>query len=360
MANRTRSAFTLVELLVVITIIGILMALLLPAVQAAREAARRSQCQNNLKQIGLALQNYHSQWNFFPPSSYWSPTATDADKAHIQDLNNPNLRENWVITILPFLEQQPLYDKFDRSQPIPNSANASARAMQLAVMLCPSDSYNRSPFMGSANSGTNQMGDNWARGNYAANATLSFMTWNNHTNEANGAFLESAGWKSKFRRGVMGANVSIGIDGMFDGTTNTVLIAEIRAGVVPFDSRGTWAMSGGPSALWAHGGYSGDDYGPNCPYPQADDVVACPDIQAAVGGQSALVQLGMPCAGGYPNFQQTARSMHVGGVFVGMADGSVHWISDFIQVRPSSTSNPSVWDRLMLSRDGFPVPGDAF
>jgi hypothetical protein len=52
--------------------------------------------------------------------------------------------------------------------------------------------------------------------------------------------------------------------------------------------------------------------------------------------------------------------MHVGGVFVGMADGSVHWISDFIQVRPSSTSNPSVWDRLMLSRDGFPVPGDAF
>lgn len=357
-------AFTLVELLVVITIIGILIALLLPAVQAAREAARRAQCQNNLKQIGLALQNYHSQWGIFPPASHWYPATNDTEKSEIQRTNNPNLRENWVILILPFLEQQALYDKFDRRQPIPSSVNAQARSVRLGVMLCPTDGYNRSPMNGSANAGTSNLGDNWARGNYAANAALGFMTYKVNSYGHSGnlcAAFDSDGWNNPKTRGVMGANMSVGIEQIRDGTSNTVAIAEVRAGIVAFDTRGTWAMSGGPTSLWCHGGLWGDDNGPNCSYERSDDVMACPAIHAAVGGMAAAAQMGMPCSpADYPNFQQTARSQHTGGVFVGLCDGSVRWISDFIEVKPSSLTAMSVWDRLMGSSDGQPISGDIF
>mgnify|MGYP003716050725 FL=1 len=153
MKKQKKQGFTLIELLVVIAIIGILVALLLPAVQAAREAARRTQCANNLKQLGLALHNYHSSIGIFPPSSHWEP-GVDLNLA-----NNPNLSENWVIMILPFLEQQGLAAKFDLTQPITQAINAAARGTKLKVMLCPSDHNNRSPFNGSAFPQTSNYGD---------------------------------------------------------------------------------------------------------------------------------------------------------------------------------------------------------
>lgn len=342
--------FTLVELLVVITIIGILISLLLPAVQAAREAARRAQCQNNLKQIALALHNYHNTYKIFPPSSVWRP----GDAADIQRLNNPNLRENWVILILPFLEQQALRDAFDLSRPIPDPVNERPRSMMLSVMLCPSDAYNRTPYNGSP---YNQ-GGNWARGNYAANAALGKMTVNGHTGYGgteSAATDASPGWRHPLIRGVMGANTSVAIDEIRDGTSQTILVGEIRAGVAPIDPRGVWAMSGGcPSALWAHG-YIGDANGPNAPYLNADDTNGCNDTRAAVGGAERLAQMGMPCAeGSRPNYQQAARSMHPGGVHAAVADGSVHFISNYVQTGVSQ-SNLGVWDRLNLSADGLPI-----
>src|SRR5215218_8288732 len=104
-----KGGFTLVELLVVIAIIAVLVGLLLPAVQSAREAARRMQCQNNLKQLGLALHNYHDTNSSFPPCMSFDPGVSDIS-------NTPNYRANWVIRILPFAEQQNLYNAFDHTQ----------------------------------------------------------------------------------------------------------------------------------------------------------------------------------------------------------------------------------------------------
>jgi prepilin-type N-terminal cleavage/methylation domain-containing protein/prepilin-type processing-associated H-X9-DG protein len=347
--------FTLVELLVVITIIGILVARLLPAVQAAREAARRLQCQNNFKQVGLAVLGYESRWQIFPPSSHWSPKTA----ANIESNNNPNLRESWLVMVLPYLEQQALYDKFDLSRPMTDAANRVARSTMLPVVLCPDDTYNRSPFNGSSSAMTNRLGDGWARCNCAANAALGFMTATAHGSAS--CALGAPGWGDTRFRGVMGANDSIRFAQMKDGSSCTVMLGEIRAGVTSFDSRGVWAMAGGcPNSLWAHG-YYGDCWGPNnVSSSMCDDVMACTLIQAAVGGAQNLRYMGMSCSSdNWPNFQQTSRSMHLNGLHVCFCDGSVQWINDFIEV--STTMNhASVWDRLMLSADGVPIHASAY
>ncbi|MCX7428878.1 MAG: DUF1559 domain-containing protein [Planctomycetia bacterium] len=132
-----RRGFTLVELLVVIAIIGILIALLLPAVQAAREAARRMRCSNNLKQIGLALHNYHNSYECFPPGSFW----TGADYA--------NYRGSILIRLLPSVGEQTLYDLYDLdlrggvdvdSQKLTASGDL-IQSTQVRVYQCPSDNH---------------------------------------------------------------------------------------------------------------------------------------------------------------------------------------------------------------------------
>lgn len=129
--RRRRSGFTLIELLVVIAIIAILIALLLPAVQQAREAARRSQCKNNLKQIGLALHNYHDQFLTLPPGA-------------LRDFTHPGgswttSQISWTARILPFMDQTPIFDKVDWEQYPGNSgANGTLRRLQLPMYRCPS------------------------------------------------------------------------------------------------------------------------------------------------------------------------------------------------------------------------------
>jgi prepilin-type N-terminal cleavage/methylation domain-containing protein/prepilin-type processing-associated H-X9-DG protein len=344
-AKRPLRAFTLIELLVVITIIGILIALLLPAVQSAREAARRLQCMNNLKQLSLAILVYETSNKALPPSSNWRPGV---------DVNagaNASLSENWVVSILPHIEQQPLFNSINRTNYMTHDANKTARGTELSFMKCPSDANNEVKFDGT---GKNQ-GADWARGNYGANAALGYMRFS-ATDATYAAMPNSAGWMSKDYRGVMGANASVTIAQIKDGTSTTVMLGEIRAGVVPIDARGTWAMSGGGSAMWGHG-HMGDDNGPNSLSADADDVERCTDIRAAVGGADKLLLQRMPCSGGnWPNFQQTARSMHAGGVHVSFCDGSVHWLSDSIQITPKF----SVWDCIMLSNDGIPLIKEAY
>jgi hypothetical protein len=248
--------------------------------------------------------------------------------------------------------------------PTTDPKNAPARSRRVPIVLCPSDPYNRQPFNGSASPQTSNLGDDWARCNYAANAALGYMTDKSHPSECGlpmNAAYDREGWRDSRIRGMMGANTSVGLKEMLDGTTQTVMVAEIRAGITEFDCRGVWAMAGaGPNALWAHG-YCGDDWGPNNNQSLwGDDVLACSEIWAKYGGMEEVARMGMSCSEMGANSQQTARSYHPGGVHACLADGQVRWISDYIDVSVNNPSRLSVWDRLMLSADGAPVSADAF
>lgn len=130
-----RTAFTLVELLVVIAIIGILVALLLPAIQAAREAARRTQCRNNLKQIGTAMHQFHDTFGHLPPGGVSGSSSSDA---HQRFKIPVNLLHGWTVFLLPYMEQQAVYDQYRLDRDWRDPLNRAARETDLPVMKCPS------------------------------------------------------------------------------------------------------------------------------------------------------------------------------------------------------------------------------
>jgi hypothetical protein len=274
--------------------------------------------------------------------------------------NAPAPYKNWVIDVLPYAEGKTIVQSMNLKLPISDPANEVGRATPLELMRCPSDPNNLIPFDPTQNSQTKVFGVKiWARGNYAANASLGFMVNGTGSNNAGNPNI----WHGKFEAGVMGANTALRVTDIHDGASKTILLAEVRAGIVPFDCRGTWAMSGSPTSLWACG-WDGDDNGPNysainANYTNnlgyADDCEACSAIEAKVGGAIPLAKMGMSCSqDDWPNWQGTARSMHRDGVNACLADGSTLFISDFIQTG-TSQQNLGVWDKLLLSNDGEPI-----
>jgi type II secretory pathway pseudopilin PulG len=356
--------------LVVIAIIGILIALLLPAVQSAREAARRTQCKNNIKQLALGVLNYESARKRFPPSSRWDVSAG----VDIHVGNQPRLSENWVIICAPYFEEQALYNSFRLPQYISHPSNAAARGTRLPIMMCPADPNNQTPFDGTASSATNQLGDNWARGNYAANASLAAMNGPSACayfgSVPNCGAFDAVGWKNNRVRGVMGANASVKMKDITDGASRTILLAEVRAGLHRTDPRGAWAMSGGATALWGHGSLMGDGNGPNSPGVGGDNFPSCDSLVQAMGCSivhncQPLLRENMTCymIAPFGFNQEIARSVHRGGLFTALCDGSVQWVSDYIDIAGNIAAEPpmfSVWDALNASADGRATSGSPF
>lgn len=353
-AGRRHAGFTLVELLVVIAIIGILVALLLPAIQSAREAARRSQCQSNLKNVALALINYEQTAKAFPIGMLNS-------RASNPSIHQPTRFDaNWMIATLPYIEEQSTYDAFDFTRPINDTStgttnrNRIARGAILNVLLCPSDEFNRVLYQGFNAPNDTTHGDNWGRTNYAANLGRGDIYGTSDVSSdryVTGA--KSAAWLDNCKRGIMGVNTSVSYRRITDGTTKTILVGEIRAGVHERDARGVWAMGHAGASLLAGYGGGGDDNGPNACNLRADDVY--------IGGgcetpemKDYLLSICMTCdVNGNYFAQQTTRSAHVGGVFVAMCDGSVQFVDENIETSGSFIGSTccSPWDHMIASSD---------
>ena len=178
--HRSPNGMTLIELLVVIAIIALLIALLIPAVQMARESARKTECRNHLKQIGVALENYHASNRIYPPASI---RATPF-------LNNgrDEPRSTWTISILPYLDASPLFKSYIPTLSTDDPANNKLRAASIPGYLCPTDTGSEVPF-------EPRLGITYRRGNYGAN--FGAASWG------------SDDWQQTKYRGVMGQNVAV-------------------------------------------------------------------------------------------------------------------------------------------------------
>lgn len=304
-AHFSRRAFTLVELLVVIAIIGILVALLLPAVQAAREAARRTQCVNNLKQLGLANHNYHDTHQTFPPNHVYA----------LPDGQNQGGAEawGWGVMILPFVEQSALYDELDVTKYTlmellaganPNLPNPLPLLQTpLSAFVCPSDANPEAPLTSGARhfgggQGTSEGGHgDWqpSVSNYVSNRG----TRNNNQ-------VGSPGKRDA--HGMFSEQVSHGIKDCTDGTSNTFLIGERDT---QYCRSGTWIGVRNPQGDRERGIYY-NTANVRVPVNSPDP----PYNWRSRGG----------CSEGF-------SSLHPGGANFALADASVRFISDSVEFR---------------------------
>lgn len=322
-----RRGFTLVELLVVIAIIGILIALLLPAVQAAREAARRSQCTNNLKQIGLGLHNYHSATKAFPPG--WVRThGTSADP------DDPSWA--WSVSVLPYMEQQPLYQRLNASKVTMSYVfKNDLAALQTAVStyMCPSDTAAGTP------PGTNPNRTFLKVGSLTFNPAVAIGLSNYPGNGGN-----------QGDTGLFQENLSMTMTDIQDGTSSTLAVGERMSPLIKTPSNNP-PNDGGYAALWA-----------------GLDQVANEMINQPGGTQGCVrgyTYYRMP--DGYSNTgtdwpDLAFSSMHPGGANFLLCDGSVRFISNTINwtdqntgISPLNKSLFGTFNRLGDRADGQPV-----
>ena len=312
--RRTRHGFTLIELLVVIAIIAILVALLLPAVQQAREAARRSSCKNNLKQLGLGLHNYHDTFNVFPPG------CIDNDRAYNSASSGPALNRNglgWGTMILPYIEQSALYEAIgtqtngfstnwqDANNDGTGTDPIDAAYQEISVFNCPSDPMDginrdmpvpvtnppsavyvgKSNYLGNAGIGPNQMVPGTA----------------NPDKFVNGIFFENSNRKMR---------------DITDGTSNTLLISERTTQ----DDNASTTQCGGFVCFWPGGLWIG---------PRLQDPVFRSGLElydVANIGSNTDWQFGQSTFGFAPGF--IAKSSHKGGMHILLCDGSTQFLSE--------------------------------
>lgn len=318
--------FSLVELLVVIAIIGVLISLLLPAVQAARASARRLQCQNNVKQIALAIHNHESATGKLPAAGTYAPPE-EAVSFNFSDWrvdlqSGPNY--SWLVMMLPHLGEQALFDNLNLAQHI-TSSPAGTLDQRPPTLLCPSELSDTHFFTSRRGFGPNPTGSTFGKGNYAAYSNPF------HTD-------------SFYNSGPI-ALYGIKLNKITDGTSTTVMVSEVRTREEPTDQRGAWMLPWSGASLLAmdlHRGYYGNvgeddppksfDYDPNLISlgltqtpngPQADVLYECENV--------ANAQLErMPCLTSAGYISAAPRSRHPGGVNAAFVDGHVEFLPDDI------------------------------
>jgi prepilin-type N-terminal cleavage/methylation domain-containing protein len=324
-AYGTIGGFTLVELLVVIAIIGILVALLLPAVQAAREAARRSQCQNNMRQLSLGILNYESAHKELPPGGITEgPCCGTMSGA------------GWTIIILPFVEEQALYDKYDFDEPneagvdidMDGLSNRVVRETDLSVHDCPTDEetgLNDRPASGPG------AGVFYNRGSYRGNAGLctteSGAFWDS-SSQQNKTFVQERGplpgigkmlikpWGPNPNRNEQpnppwSLTSPVKLKEITDGTSSTLLLGEKSHRGQSFESRAR-------RSFWA---YTYTSYQRSLTFLQTRSIISdydrCLQINGPFGDD--------PC-------KRSWGSLHPGGFTIALCDGSCRFISESIDI----------------------------
>ena len=302
MYNQKSKAFTLVELLVVIAIIGILIALLLPAVQAAREAARRLQCSNNLKQMALAVLTYQNAQGRFPAG-----------------LTITTSHNSWMVRVMPYMElgSSSLNWNYDQGYSVYPSINIPILEAEYASFLCPSDGAEPYPM----HSGRAL----YSMANYVACFSPSGMMvapdTPNYIHDLcykDAAYNPSAG-ETPVRSALFNVNVFRELNAITDGLSNTIAVSEVvlpaDAGAGRFDVRGAWWHGFG--MFYSH------RRTPNTLIPDSMWPGYCNSVPGAPCLNSS------PCWG---TFDIAARSMHPGGVKAAKIDGSVNFYSDDVSV----------------------------
>lgn len=346
--------FTLLETLVVLGLVSILATLALVGIQQAREASRRMQCSSNLRQVGIALAAYHDLHNVLPPAVVWSPPGEPLGRGRLPigvidrvarygEIESDTIYGNWVMMILPHLEQLGVYRRFNFSRPVSHPDNAMARAAEVAVLKCTSDSYNDvdNHFARGLAAGLTE--NLYARGNYALNCGPDGNCAGMGTKDQpciNGFFVHGTDllknndqvWGS----GLGGVNKSFNYSDVIDGLSNTIVVDEIRAGLDPLDPRGVWALGQvGSSMIARHGTYAKSGRPNPCDH-SGEEFIGCDALTRKLNGSELSTEC-MACLTGYAgseyNVEIGARSRHAGGINVLSADGASYFLLNGIDSR---------------------------
>ncbi|QDT62919.1 DUF1559 domain-containing protein [Calycomorphotria hydatis] len=314
--QKPKSGFTLIELLVVIAIIAILIALLLPAVQQAREAARRTQCKNNLKQMGLALHNYHDGFSTFPPRMYGAQTSGTSG---VVDPATTLPRLSPLVAILPYMEQANLYREIGQDPPYVWNTGFAPYAHQVQEYLCPSDPLT----LHASSSGHNNYG-----------FCIGDAVWGG----PNGSYASAR----RTIRGVFGFESRVRIRDITDGTSNTIMVAEFVRPPADNQFGRTASSAWNSTPVNCKATFDGEQYVTGITDTNRSRGTRWPDGRGEyIAVNTILPPNSAACHASGTQGYFTIQSRHVGGAQALMADGSVHFFSENIDTGDLSVASPA-------------------